>query len=560
MLKSFHKNTGDLDNDADIKHGAGGLIVDINNNDVLAGRGGRINSHPGNIQFRELVHKHKHQYLSQQTKKLEKVKIANLIVQTIRNMDPPGRFLKEDNTSNCWVEIGDEKARKKAGQAMREKAELTRQELEEENLMASKSYPANHAPMFLSNVSSLSTQGNFLQHNNAKTSFQDDYHNLPIHLQQRYPSHITDSSSNEPFGTPALNSIGYGANGMAYQPNYHNSTQNDSRLTGVNPSFQMQQRYQASICKPYTIGPVPESSDEQIKNYGEFLKGNINRINQSTRMNDDSISGSSFGEVSDMSLFHGYENSNTFSQDQLLSSNQQRKMTNSSSTAPISENLEPCCNLNESLSTQDRRRMFALNQKEQSSGHIPLEKDSDLVATEANTSELMKASIQSFNASGPIRTQSHRNSEDVTMGESSLNRFLEVASDNNSMSLLSFGMLGVPPDQNLQYATDPLYNLNYSNPTTRYYSNDLGPNNKEVNFNPDVNFESKGVIEEASLVSQPRRSSISSWINNDMLTRRFSGTSYPNESMRSVMSDLSENISALDLAHDPRIANRQESL
>jgi hypothetical protein len=114
----------------DLPAGHGGQIRDPNVNDVLSGRGGRINSHPGNVQFRTLVHQYKHTYLSKVTKKLDKVKIASQIVSTIRSMDPSGRFLKEDAKTHAWIEIGDEKARKKAGQAMREKADETRKEIE----------------------------------------------------------------------------------------------------------------------------------------------------------------------------------------------------------------------------------------------------------------------------------------------------------------------------------------------------------------------------------------------------------------------------------------------
>jgi len=115
----------------DIPPGYGGPIQQLNQNDVLSGRGGRINSHAGNIKFRNLVDFHKHSYLAKTTKKLDKVKIADAIVKQIRNMHPSGRFLKEDADFSCWKEIGDEKARKKAGQAMREKAPETRRELEE---------------------------------------------------------------------------------------------------------------------------------------------------------------------------------------------------------------------------------------------------------------------------------------------------------------------------------------------------------------------------------------------------------------------------------------------
>uniref|UniRef100_A0A7R9ZM61 DUF6824 domain-containing protein n=1 Tax=Craspedostauros australis TaxID=1486917 RepID=A0A7R9ZM61_9STRA len=99
-----------------------GPIVYPNQNDVLCGRGGRINSHSGNIQFREMVSSRKKVYLAKSTKKLEKAHIAAKIVREIRAKDPPGRFLKEDRDTALWFDIGDQKAIKKAGQALREAA------------------------------------------------------------------------------------------------------------------------------------------------------------------------------------------------------------------------------------------------------------------------------------------------------------------------------------------------------------------------------------------------------------------------------------------------------
>ena len=98
-----------------------GPIRDPNVNDVLSGRGGRINAHVGNVQFREIVAEQKKIYLAKDTKKLEKAHIAADIVYYIRRMDPPGRFLKED-ASGAWWDIGDQKAIKKVGQALREDA------------------------------------------------------------------------------------------------------------------------------------------------------------------------------------------------------------------------------------------------------------------------------------------------------------------------------------------------------------------------------------------------------------------------------------------------------
>lgn len=110
----------------DISPNAGGPIYSPSPNDVLSGRGGRINSHKGNVYFRQLVSHYRDVYLSPTTRKLEKIKVAEQLVMQIRRLDPPGRFLKEGSVKGgqvkgAWYEIGDFKARKKAGQAMREK-------------------------------------------------------------------------------------------------------------------------------------------------------------------------------------------------------------------------------------------------------------------------------------------------------------------------------------------------------------------------------------------------------------------------------------------------------
>ena len=105
-----------------------GPVATPNVHDVLSGRGGRINAHPGNVQFRTIIASMKSTYLSPRTRKLEKAHIANDIVRRIRRLDPPGRFLKEDSDGTWW-DIGDEKARKKVGQALREDAPDIRPQL-----------------------------------------------------------------------------------------------------------------------------------------------------------------------------------------------------------------------------------------------------------------------------------------------------------------------------------------------------------------------------------------------------------------------------------------------
>ena len=100
-------------------------------NDVLCGRGGSINSHPGNERFRTLVEKRKRVYLTARFKR-EKRLIASSIVSEIRGLDPPGRFLQQDKKTGLWRDIGDEKARDKTSQALRENAPTIRAEIETE--------------------------------------------------------------------------------------------------------------------------------------------------------------------------------------------------------------------------------------------------------------------------------------------------------------------------------------------------------------------------------------------------------------------------------------------
>lgn len=88
-------------------------------NDVLCGRGGLTNNHPGNVFFRGLVRSRQEAYLF--ASKREKALVAHGIVDVIRSLKPPGRFLKKDK-KDMWTEIGNKKAREKTSQALREKA------------------------------------------------------------------------------------------------------------------------------------------------------------------------------------------------------------------------------------------------------------------------------------------------------------------------------------------------------------------------------------------------------------------------------------------------------
>lgn len=97
--------------------------------DVLCGRGGETNHHPGNVQYRSLVKAYQKLYLL--AKRRDKPKIAQCIVVSVRGVG--GRFLKR--TKKCaqldptttrkspsWIDVGHVKAREKTSQALREGA------------------------------------------------------------------------------------------------------------------------------------------------------------------------------------------------------------------------------------------------------------------------------------------------------------------------------------------------------------------------------------------------------------------------------------------------------
>lgn len=87
-------------------------------NDVLLGRGGRTNTHGGNLQFRMLVSSNKRLYFSHRSRSMKRA-ISKSIVWAIRAQMPPGRFLQQDS-KGLWHDVGEAKAVEKTSQALRE--------------------------------------------------------------------------------------------------------------------------------------------------------------------------------------------------------------------------------------------------------------------------------------------------------------------------------------------------------------------------------------------------------------------------------------------------------
>jgi len=106
-----HNNTNENGDDDD----ANTTVSDPQDNDVLCGRGGFINRHPGNIVYRKVVDHNKIFY--QKVQKKYRILVSQSIVQSILNHG--GRFLMSRNRH--WLPIDFKRAVQKTSQALRER-------------------------------------------------------------------------------------------------------------------------------------------------------------------------------------------------------------------------------------------------------------------------------------------------------------------------------------------------------------------------------------------------------------------------------------------------------
>ena len=89
-----------------------------NENDILLGRGGKNNKHPGNEQLREMARKKVTKYCTSTKKEKSSIKIE--LARRVQEMKPPGRFLRKDKEKGEWVEVNDVTAFEKTSQALRD--------------------------------------------------------------------------------------------------------------------------------------------------------------------------------------------------------------------------------------------------------------------------------------------------------------------------------------------------------------------------------------------------------------------------------------------------------
>lgn len=124
--------------------------------DILSGRGGATNVHAGNKFFRNLINAHRDQYL--RARKNDKPNISRTIVSAIRRRQ--GRFLRKDKKTGLWFEIGDDLAREKTSQALRQRAPDYRRQMEEDDQRRTTEMSVPQAIPQASMISPLNTMSN----------------------------------------------------------------------------------------------------------------------------------------------------------------------------------------------------------------------------------------------------------------------------------------------------------------------------------------------------------------------------------------------------------------
>jgi hypothetical protein len=88
--------------------------------DVLCGRGGICKNWSGNVSYRRLVRSKLQEYSLADTKHLKGVILDSIVKEVRKKSGRGGGFIKKDDATNRWCEVGDFLAREKTSQCFRD--------------------------------------------------------------------------------------------------------------------------------------------------------------------------------------------------------------------------------------------------------------------------------------------------------------------------------------------------------------------------------------------------------------------------------------------------------
>uniref|UniRef100_A0A7S2JRE5 DUF6824 domain-containing protein n=1 Tax=Leptocylindrus danicus TaxID=163516 RepID=A0A7S2JRE5_9STRA len=179
-------------------------IATPHEHDVLCGRGGGAQNHPGNVEYRALVAKNKKLYVI--LGKRDKNLLVDAIIKAVRSQNPPGRFLARDTANDTWYDIGKDKAFAKTAQALREGAPAIRISIERNKATAGLHMHDNNAHTHYDESASMGSPTKKIR--KLVMEFPSAYEystvtNVNAHLQHKQHMNATNStSSTYPHVTP----------------------------------------------------------------------------------------------------------------------------------------------------------------------------------------------------------------------------------------------------------------------------------------------------------------------------------------------------------------------
>jgi hypothetical protein len=95
--------------------------IEPSDTDVVCGKGKHVFSHEGNRRFRQLVEMSLDRYSEANTRGKKKQVVDDIVEMVrLRSMNNRGGFVRQDETSGRWWEIGSQYAKEKVGRTIRE--------------------------------------------------------------------------------------------------------------------------------------------------------------------------------------------------------------------------------------------------------------------------------------------------------------------------------------------------------------------------------------------------------------------------------------------------------
>jgi hypothetical protein len=155
-----------------------------NMHDVLCGRGGNINTHTGNENFRKLIETHKRVYLTARFKKEKRI-ITDSIIEEISQRG--GKFRIRDAKTGLWSPVGIDKSRDKTSQALRENGPELKKKIEQENEAYRESQREKEKEEAIANAAAAAA---------ARTRESHDHYYNNISTPQRHPPHHNNTYEN----------------------------------------------------------------------------------------------------------------------------------------------------------------------------------------------------------------------------------------------------------------------------------------------------------------------------------------------------------------------------